>query len=297
MKVLLFLLILFFLIRFEIIVLNKHVNFVSIRLPGYHELLTSKFQYTTGGIPKIIIKTSWQPLDRFPYEINQVLQKTMDQNPDYQLYYFSDADVEQFMKDYSMDIYNNYLNLVPGAFKADFFRVCILERFGGCYSDIGNVMIQSFDNILEDYNIVLVEDMKHNIPGIKHIFNAFMCTVPGHPFFKELVNTINQNIVDQNYGENDHDITGPAHVGRIFKKYFGTFQLGSNIYGTTKVRMLHNIFKPLKLRPYTTVVDENGNEVLDTKFLRYYHIMYRASKTPRYPELWKTKKIYKNKNT
>jgi mannosyltransferase OCH1-like enzyme len=107
-KVLLLILVVFFLlVRYEVIILKKHIDYVSIKLPGYSELLNSEFKYTPGGIPKIIIKTSWQPLDRLPNEINDVIQKTIDDNPEYTLYYFTDDDIEQFMKDYSEDIYKN----------------------------------------------------------------------------------------------------------------------------------------------------------------------------------------------
>ena len=42
---------------------------------GYNDILKdySSIKYTKGGIPKIIIKTSWQKRDSFPKQLNIVL--------------------------------------------------------------------------------------------------------------------------------------------------------------------------------------------------------------------------------
>jgi len=42
----------------------------------------------------------------------------------------------------------------------------------------------------------------------------------------------------------------------------------------------------------THVTDVNGNVILKTKFPYYYVIMYTASKTPRYSDLWKKRKVF-----
>jgi hypothetical protein len=104
------------------------------------------------GIPKFIFKTSWHP------EPNQeIIFKTIQMNTEYKVFYFDDSDCEAFLRDYSFRALNAYKKLIPGAFKADLFRYCILDHYGGCYSDIGHVMNATFDSIFNSSNLVFVK--------------------------------------------------------------------------------------------------------------------------------------------
>jgi len=292
----------FILISFEYILVDKNIKFTSIDLKGYTQFKedSKNWVYTAGGIPKIIIKTSWQSINNLPVDLADVLKQNQEINKDYELYYFSDSDVDSFMSDYSQEVYTHYKKLVPGAFKADYFRVCILEKYGGVYSDIGHTFLVSLDKILLDYNMVLVKDIPFLDNLYNGIFNAFMCTVPNNPFFKEVVNKITQNIKINYYGESSHDITGPVMIGKVFSCYFENncelvdiVKVGESVLKGLKIRILQNKFLWSDFRNTTYIVDENYTKFVNTKFKKYYYIMYRASTKPKYTALWNQRKVYK----
>jgi mannosyltransferase OCH1-like enzyme len=159
---------------------------------SYKDLLVdNNTNFTNGGkIPKIIFKTSWQT--ELPKEIVYCLEKTKKLNKEYSLYYFNDADCEHFMKDYSaeysVDAYEAWKKIIPGPYKADLFRYCIIHKYGGCYSDIGHVMKESFDTIIGESNLVFVKEREYQKVNYG-IHNALICSTPGNKIFKKAINT------------------------------------------------------------------------------------------------------------
>jgi mannosyltransferase OCH1-like enzyme len=306
-KLIVFLILVFVIFSFLIKKKEKIIIYTSIDIKNYNNLLNENvIKYTT--IPKIIIKTSWQDLNNIPIEMKNALEITKQINPDYQLYYFNDTDVLRFMKDYSDIAYKCYQKIIPGAFKADLFRLCILEKYGGCYSDIGHLMKVGFDEICEDCNIVLVNDknlLNLNLininlinPKFYGIHNALMCTVPHHPFFQKLIEKCCENITNNYYGEDALDITGPRMIGKVYNCYFAdkcndnadVKDYGIINYIDDKINMLKFVTNILNLN--TKYIYNNNKCLIQTKFDNYYNIMYTVNKTPRYDELWKQRKVY-----
>lgn len=281
----------------------------SYSIKGYNDLVNNKdflYNCTEGGIPKIIIKTSWQTRDNFPLQMIESLDKTIGLNPEWSIFYFDDDEVDNFMKDfsneYSISIYNNiyslYKKLIPGAFKADLFRICCLYKYGGCYSDIGHTCLVGLDKVCSNSNIVLVCDI--NKDGFHGIHNAFMCTVPKHEFFRIAIKRLCYNIDNNFYGNTPLDITGPEALGKIFNCFFNykcdnqlenLFVYGFKIYNCDKCNVKIIKFKEKGGLPYK-ILDDDNQEIIDAKFKDYYNVMYPPKKTPRYGELWNSRRVY-----
>ena len=71
-------------------------------------------------------------------------------NPEFEIKLYSDDDCKEFLlnnygKEY-IDIYNFLRN---GPIKADFWRICILYKYGGYYSDIDNVPLVPLKDFIE----------------------------------------------------------------------------------------------------------------------------------------------------
>ena len=302
--ILILILILFFL-RFKKV---KPIIYTYYYIKNYNDLLNDSIMYTAGGIPKIIIKTSWHYINHIPIQMKEALEISKNLNPEYQQYYFNDDDVIRFMKDYSEDVFKCYKKLIPGAFKADLFRICILEKYGGCYSDIGHLMKVGFNEICGDCNIVLVNDKNIiinniNVPiysNYNGIHNALMCTVPNHPFFQKLIEKTCENINNNYYGEDSLDITGPRMIGKVYNCFFADkcnndpdikdFGIIDYNCDRCKIKILKFITNPFFFN--TKFIYNNNKELIQTKFDNYYDIMYTSKKTPRYGELWKQRKVY-----
>jgi hypothetical protein len=62
--------------------------------------------------------------------VNNIKKK----NPRFKYYLFDDNDCREFIKNnYSDKILNAFNSLIPGAYKADLWRYCILYKYGGIY--------------------------------------------------------------------------------------------------------------------------------------------------------------------
>lgn len=247
---------------------------------------------TPGGIPKLIIKTSWQKSNKLPYQIEDVLNITVRLNPDYKVYYFDDDDVIKFMKSFGSKEYASYNKLIPGAYKADFFRYCILYKYGGCYSDIGHVMLKSFDYIVGDNKLVIVKDKPRGI--YYGIHNALMCVVPSDKFIKKLVDVTTENIENNYYGEDDLDITGPVMMGKVFQCYYSN-------YCNKKLDEKYLINKKgIKILELVLIDDilyiiDNDVKIIKTKFDNYTEVMYNSStKKIYYSDAWRNHQVYNN---
>ena len=58
-------------------------------------------------------------------------------NPRFKYFLFDDNDCLEFIKNnYDENVLNAYNSLIPGAYKADLWRYCILYKKGGLYLDI-----------------------------------------------------------------------------------------------------------------------------------------------------------------
>ena len=210
------------------------------------------------------------------------------------------------MKEYSPEAYKAYNKLIPGAYKADLWRYCILYKYGGCYSDIGFVMKKSFDFINSNANIALIRDIY--IDGFNGIYNALMCSVPEHKFFKEVVNNCIDNILSEYYGNGVLDITGPSFLYREYQCYFKrvckdvSFDLDAFIHfdlgiidldcDRCKIKILNFNFD----KESDNILDKDDNIIAIRKFKNYSEIMYPKSRNraPHYGTLWSNRKVYKH---
>lgn len=209
------------------------------------------------------------------------------------------------MKTYSERAYKAYNKLKPGAFKADLFRYCVLEKYGGCYSDIGHIMHIPFDSICEKNKLILV---KERFFGNRQygIHNALMCAVPHHPYMVKLVEECIKNIETGHYGYDSLCITGPILAGTVFYKLYDTNYELRTIYDfkneTEQVNLemfnkhiklgTRNNIKFLQLDDCIIIDSINNIKILQRKFKDYYIIMYYDHNRPRYDAEWRNKNVY-----
>jgi mannosyltransferase OCH1-like enzyme len=264
-------------------VFNKKIlnNVRNYSIKGYSDLLldisNGIIKYTQKGIPKIIFKSSFHKRNEMHEEIIKVLEITKNLNKDYQIYYFDDTEVERSINDISKRLHIAYKNIIPSAFKSDFWRYCMLYKFGGCYSDIGHIMMVSFNEICGNKELILVNEL-HN----GGIHNALMCCCKKEKLMDDAKNLCLKNIENRYYGERDIDVTGPYMLGRLYKIYPYKY----------KVKMLEHFIDYNKIN--VEQIKDNNKVLIHTKFNNYYNIMYNNKL--RYTELWNKKNIYNNIN-
>ena len=107
-------------------------------------------RYYNPVIPLNIYQT-WHTKDLPPLMKNAV-NKIIYNNPRFNYQLFDDDDCRNFIKDnFDSSVLNAFDSLIPGAYKADLWRYCILYKNGGVYLDIKYEYVNCFKfiNLME----------------------------------------------------------------------------------------------------------------------------------------------------
>ncbi len=136
---------------------------------------------------------------------------------------FSDFEMKQFiLSHYDDNVCNAYDNLIPSAFKSDFFRYLYLYKYGGLYLDIPLCpIINVFDYISVKYpnkNVSFFSAIDNGHPT--YLWNAFMYAVPNHPIMKTCIdNILSYQHMNPKPVKPCLEYTGPGLLGKAFQEY------------------------------------------------------------------------------
>ena len=170
-------------------------------------------------IPKKIWQT-WCTKDpeKLPIYMNINVNKIKISNREFEHYLFDDNDCEEFIKqNFSNKIYETFLKLIPGAYKADLWRYCVLYIHGGIYIDIKFKRANSFKFIELIYKEHFVIDREGYWKDNKFgVYNSFMVAKPGNKLLLKCINAIVYNVDTNNYSFNSLYPTGPGLVGELY---------------------------------------------------------------------------------
>lgn len=105
---------------------------------------------------------------------------------------FSDFEMKRFVrKHYDDDIIRQYDNIIPSAFKSDFFRYLFLYKFGGLYIDISVMPLENMFDYLDRRGENSVTFLSATDNGHRtRLWNGLMYAAPGHPFMKYCIDQI-----------------------------------------------------------------------------------------------------------
>ena len=135
-------------------------------------------------------------------------------NPRFTYNLYDDNDCREFIKNnFDENVLNTYNKLIPGAYKADLWRYCILFKYGGIYIDIKYKPVNNFKLINLTENEHWVKDMDNN-----GIYNAIIVSKPNNPILLRAINDIISNAQNNYYGNNSLDVTGPGLLSQYFTR-------------------------------------------------------------------------------
>jgi mannosyltransferase OCH1-like enzyme len=219
-------------------------------------------------IPLNIFMT-WDNKD-MPINMKKSVEMVMSKNSEFNFYIYDDEDCRNFLKKYFIsDIVNAFDNLIPGAFKADLWRYCVLYYYGGIYQDIKFQPVGNFNYISLLDKEYFVRDIKTSGSGI---YNAFMVCKARNEILFKCIKQIIENVKNKFYGSSSLEPTGPL----LMKKFFIKKEI-DNLELYNKSLFISGICK-------------DNKKILD--FYKGYRIEQKKSSKPHYSYLYKIKKIY-----
>jgi hypothetical protein len=147
-------------------------------------------------IPKLVHQTWYEPVtkERYP-NMSRLIESFKQSGWEYTFY--DDATAAEFLSQhFPPEVREAYDSILPGAFKADLFRYCVLLIKGGVYADM-DVLLETNLNeaIASDVGFMTPIDE----PGIhvghrSCLWNGFLAVAPGHPFLARTIEIVVNNI-------------------------------------------------------------------------------------------------------
>lgn len=233
-------------------------------------------------IPKKIFQTGANNNVKNVLHYNSIMS-FIDLNPDYSYYYYTDTDGRAFIKTYfNTNVVDTYDIFIPGAYKADLLRYCLLYIYGGCYFDCKQILRQPLANIIGlDDDIILCKDFINN-----GILNAVMMSIAKKDIFMDAIMSCAKNAEERSM-IGALNISGPILLYEVYLKHMTT---------------LGDILKLKTCRPITNIDDYHTDYINNTiklcdnnvtilsRFYKGYYDNYLD--TTHYGRLFNENKIY-----
>lgn len=191
----------------------KTVNTEIKLIKSTFEDLPKKFKENKkGNIPNIIFQT--HKTYKFPKrEYYDSSRSWILKNPGYTYIFYDDNDCEIFLKKFfPINIYLSWKSLIPGAFKSDIFRYCILYIFGGFYADFDTICVINLDRLYNKNSIFI----SAREPRFNHLWNAFIGTEKQNVILNLSINLAVHNVLRKIYNIDILSLTGPGILGKAF---------------------------------------------------------------------------------
>ena len=223
------------------------------------------------NIPHNIFQT-WHT-KKLPPQMFSTISNIKKLNPRFNHYLFDDNDCREFIKNnFDESILNAYDRLIPGAYKADLWRYCILYKKGGIYLDIKYKPTDGFKfvHLLDKEYFVLDNDRIG-------IYNALMICKPGNTILLKAINEISENVKNKFYGKTFLEPTGP----HLLFKYFSESEIQTIV--------LKHIATGNK--DYDRIIKYNDTVILNC-YPGYFIERYNYSLKKHYSQLWTERNIY-----
>ena len=242
--------------------------------------------YQKNGVKNVIplhIYQTWYSKEDLLPKMRECVETLKAQNPEFIHHLFDDDDCRDFItNNFSKDVITAYDSLIPGAYKADLWRYCILYKRGGVYMDIKYKCaddVKLIDLVDKEY---YVEDRpQHENRGV---YNGVMICEKGDPKLLKAIYSIVDHVKQKYYGETPLFPTGPGLLGKIFT---------DDEFRDIRLKFVADP-KIVHLNESHTIINKTNNKVLFVMYPEYRQDQLKNKDShPHYGELWDTNKIYK----
>jgi mannosyltransferase OCH1-like enzyme len=156
--------------------------------------------------------------------MKKCVERLKQQNPEFKYKFYDDEACADFIKEnFKPDVLDAFHRLIPGAYKADLWRYCVLYVHGGIYLDIKFECCKGFHltELTDKAHYVMdrQKDPKTNVafaePGKILVYNGCMVSPPKNPILRKCIDRIVEHVRNDEYGFNPLYPTGPGLLGNI----------------------------------------------------------------------------------
>ena len=244
-------------------------------------------------IPRNIFQT-WETRN-ISIELNLLCQTWRENNKKYTYFLFDDNERKEFIKKhFDEKIYKSYCKIIPGAFKADLWRYCVLYIYGGIFVDLDTICYNSIDILLDEHiEFMTAVDLNNcHFIGTYNLTNGFIASIPKHPVLLNCIERIVYNIENNIIPDSNLDFSGPGVLGKSLNKYLNLQEKTSFI---GKEGIINNTIKLLKFEVGTEYIkdikddiilfqNKNGNDLIkniyNNELKKIKHVDWGTCKNP-----------------
>lgn len=261
-----------------------------------HSPLAKKTLQLTTHIPWVMFRTGPWSRARLPPAINIYLKAFEKLNPQVKQIYLDDEDAESFMQEHYPEYIKHYTSLIPGAYRADVLRLCLLMKHGGFYSDIGHLHKRPLSEICSSHADVFL--VAEPFPTKCGVYNAFMGAKRRDPLIVRFFQKVMSNVARRKYSDHFLGITGPQALGQVLHGMLGLTcktptPAGIQVMSDHRTAyLLRNHYSPAKSRNVIVHEKDTADILIETKFPDYYNYIYQSRNKIHYQELWKKRRVY-----
>jgi len=209
---------------------------------------------------------------KLPEKMFKTVNLIKNLNPRFNYQLFDDNDCREFIKNnFELNVLHAFDSLIPGAYKADLWRYCVLYKNGGIYLDIKYKPLNNF-------RFITMTEKEHWVLDVDKsgVYNALMICKPRNEILLKAINKVVENVKKKYYGNSALEPTGP----QLLASFFNSEE--KKIFDMKHKVLFSNINKFIFFNNYIIFVPYN-NYINDN--ITKLH--------PHYSELWNKKKIYR----
>ena len=147
-------------------------------------------------VPKIIHQTWFEPVTPEKYPNMARLIESWKRSGWEYIFYDDDSASEFISLHFPAEVREAYDSIIPGAFKADLFRYCVLLIKGGIYADMDVMLEINLDAAVPpDVGFMVPVDAPGSKPDHRMcLWNGFIASAPAHPFLARAIQHVVNNI-------------------------------------------------------------------------------------------------------
>ena len=243
-----------------------------------YKRFSEHFDNNDSIIPKQVFLT-WQTKD-LPPKMAKSVEKLKSENPEFDYHLYDEPERRNFIvKNFENDVVKAYDALIPGAYKADLWRYCVLYKLGGIYLDIKFYTVNGFKLIDMTDKEYFIRDIE---PSGSGVINGLIVAKPGNQKLMNCINAIVKNVKNKYYGNSPLEPTGPLLLVKQFNE--------------TELTDFENIGLSEDKCPTKTCINKDGNPIfaIYDGYLEEKKQLFSQNTTKDYSDLWNEKQIYNN---